>query len=76
MENGFQRFTDVCGSEVRLTGERLRHILCSHREMAPQLHRFAETLANPDAVAHSSSSPTVRLYPDLRGRNRYVCLVV
>ena len=48
--------------------------------MAFQTHRFAETLARPDAVRPSRSSPTVqlyyRLYPDLRGRNRYVCLVV
>ena len=48
--------------------------------MAFQLHRFAETLAEPDAVRPSRSSPMVRLYyrlyPDLNGRNRYVCLVV
>ena len=48
--------------------------------MAFQMHRFAETLANTDAVRPSRSSPTVhlyyRLYPDLRGRNRYICLVV
>ena len=39
-----------------------------------------ETLASPDAVRPSRSSPAVqlyyRLYPDLRGRNRYICLVV
>ena len=48
--------------------------------MAYQLHRVAETLAEPDAVRPSRSSPTVslyyRLYLDLRGRNRYICLVV
>ena len=48
--------------------------------MAFQMHRLAETLARPDAVRVSKSSPTVqlyyRLYPNLRGRNRYVCLVV
>ena len=48
--------------------------------MAYQLHRFAETLAEPDAVRPSRSSAGVelyyRLYPDLKGRNRYVCLVV
>ncbi len=48
--------------------------------MAYQLHRVAETLAEPDAVRPSRSSPTVnlyyRLYSDLRGRNRYICLVV
>ena len=39
-----------------------------------------EALAEPDAVRPSRSSPMVqlyyRLYPDLQGRNRYVCLVV
>ncbi len=75
-----RRFTDELGHEVRLTEERLRHILRRHPEMAYQLHRVAETLAEPDAVRPSRSSPTVnlyyRLYSDLRGRNRYICLVV
>ena len=75
-----RRFTDEHGNEVRLTDEPLRHILRRHPEMAFQLHRFAETLASPDAVSSSRSSPAVRLYyrlyPDLRGRNRYICLVV
>ena len=75
-----RRFADERGNEVRLTDERLRHILRRHPEMAFQLHRFAETLARPDAVRPSRSSPTVQLYyglyQDLRGRNRYLCLVV
>ena len=48
--------------------------------MAYQTHRFAETLARPDVIRPSRSNPTVRLYyrmyPDLQGRNRYVCIVV
>ncbi len=48
--------------------------------MAFQMHRFSETLARPDAVNSSRSSPAVRLYyrlyQDLRSRNRYICLVV
>ena len=80
METGVRRFTDENGIEVQLTDERFRHILRRHPEMAFQLHRFAETLASPDAVSPSRSSPAVqlyyRLYPDLRGRNRYICLVV
>ena len=80
METGVRRFTDQHGNEVRLTDERLRHMLRRHPEMAFQLHRIADTLAGPDAVTVSTSSPTVqlyyRLYPDLRGRNRYICLVV
>ncbi len=75
-----RRFTDERGSEVRLTDERLRHLLRRHPEMAFQMHRIEETLARPDAVRPSSSSLTVqlyyRLYQDLRGRNRYLCLVV
>ena len=55
-------------------------MLRSHPEMAFQMHRLADTLAQPDAVRVSRSSSTVRLYyrmyPDLRSRNRYICLVV
>ena len=80
METGFRRFTDGHGNEVRLTDERLRHILRRHPDMAFQMHRFAEILAGPDTVRPSKSSRTVqlyyRLYPDLRSRNRYICLVV
>ena len=50
METGVQRFTDEHGDEVRLTDERLQHMLGRHPEMAFQLHRLAETLARPDAV--------------------------
>ena len=75
-----RRFADEHGNEVRLTDERLRHILRRHPDMAFQLHRFVETLASPDSVRPSRSSPAVqlyyRLYPDLRSRNRYICLVV
>ena len=60
METGVRCFTDEHGNEVRLTDERLRHILRRHPEMAFQLHRFAETLASPDAVgpARRSGSTT------------------
>ena len=75
-----RRFKDERGNEVRLSDERLRHLLRRHPEMAFQMHRFSETLARPDAVRPSRSSRTIqlyyRLYQDLRGRNRYVCLVM
>ena len=78
--NGVQLFADERGNEVRLTDERRRHILQRHPEMAYQMQRFADTLAKPDAVTISRSSTAVnlyyRLYPDLRGRNRYLCIVV
>ena len=80
MDSGVRRFTDELGNEVRLTDERLRHILRRHPEIAFQVHQFADTLASPDAVRPSRSGPAIqlyyRLYPDLRGRNRYLCLVV
>lgn len=80
MVAGVRRFIDERGNVVRLTDERLRHILERHPEMAFQMHRFPETLGSPDAVRPSRSSPAVhlyyRLYPDLQGRNRYICLVV
>ena len=80
MESGVRRFADERGNEVRLSDERLRHILRRHPEMESQLYRFAETLASPDAMAPSRSGAAVRLYyrlyPDLRGRNRYICIVV
>ena len=73
-------YSDEHGNEVRLTDERLRHILRRHPEMAFQMRRFAETLASPDAVRPSRSGRVVqlyyRLYPNLPGRNRYICLVV
>lgn len=48
---------------------------------APTLSaRVAHLAADPDALRPSRSSPQVqfyyRLYTDLRGRNRYLCLVV
>ena len=80
MEAVVRRFLDESGNEVRLTDERLQHMLRRHPEMAFQLHRLAETLARPDTVQISRSSHTVqlyyRLYTDLRGRSRYLCLVV
>ena len=77
---GMRRYRDDRGNEVQLSDERLRHILERHPEMARQMERIPATLAEPDAVTTSHSSPTVdlyhRQYPDLRGRNRYLCLVV
>ena len=48
--------------------------------MARHLHRLGETLSEPDAVTASASNRDTqfyyRLYEDLRGRRRYICLVV
>lgn len=60
MGRGVRQFTDEHGNEVRLTDERLGHILRRHSEMAFQMHRFAEILADPDALRPSRSSPQVQ----------------
>ena len=65
---------DEHGNEVKLTNERLRHILRRHPDMAFHMHRFEETLTSPDAVRLPKFDPQVRLYyrlySDLQGRNR------
>ena len=68
METGVRRYSDEHGNEVRLTDERLRHILRRHPEMAFQMHRFAETLAKPDAVRTLQVKPgSPALLPALPG---------
>ena len=80
MEPTLRSFIDDQGNTVRLTDERLRHILHRHPEMAYHLSRIAETLAYPSAKQTSKSSPSVdlyyRLFPYRQGRNMYLCVVV
>ena len=80
MEPPLRSFVDDQGNVVRLTDERLRHILERHPEVAYSLGRFEETLARPQAKRPSRSDPAVvryyRLAPDREGRFLYLCLVV
>lgn len=52
---------DFDGRAVRLTDERLAHIL-EHSEMQGQEQRIAETLLTPDSVILSHHDSTVHLY--------------
>jgi hypothetical protein len=56
-----QVLTDHQGRSIRLTAERLAHIL-EHPEMAGPGDRVAETLADPDTVVESVSDASVVLY--------------
>jgi len=56
-----QVWADCWGVGVRVTDERLNHVL-DHPEMAGQQARIAETLAAPDVVVQSVSDPEARLY--------------
>ncbi|MBI4339831.1 MAG: hypothetical protein HY680_07740 [Chloroflexi bacterium] len=54
-------WVDFQGQLIRLTDERLRHIL-EHPEMAEMVSAIPETLLYPDVVAVSQSDDFVRLY--------------
>ena len=59
-----QALKDLSGQDIRLTGERLAHIL-EHPEMAGQEERIAEALQSPDSVVLSHHDLAVRLYHKL-----------
>jgi hypothetical protein len=52
---------DVQGMPVRLTDERLAHIL-EHPEMADRRLTIGETLQQPEHVTESLADPQARLY--------------
>ena len=54
-------FIDYEGRTVRLTDERLAHIL-EHPEMVGMLDKIGETLARPERVLESLSDPEAHLY--------------
>jgi hypothetical protein len=54
-------FRDYEGRAVRLTEERLAHIL-EHPEMQGMEERIGETMGRPDRVLESLSDPQARLY--------------
>ena len=54
-------WTDCWGVPIRVTEERLAHIL-GHPEMAGEQDRIAQTLAAPNVVVRSRSDADVRLY--------------
>ena len=74
-----QRIRDFEGRVVRLTPERLRHIL-EHPEMENMAGTIEETLGAPERVVQSISDPEARLYYRLcRGTvvgDKLLCIVV
>lgn len=54
-------FRDYQGLAIRLTEERLAHIL-QHPEMAGMEEAIAETLQRPERVGQSSSHRQARMY--------------
>jgi hypothetical protein len=70
---------DYQGLEIRLTDERLRHIL-EHPEMADMAPAIEEALLHPQRVIESPSDPTVHLYYRFYFRTivggKFLCVVV
>ena len=72
-------YIDYRGNRVRLTQERLAHIL-EHREMSGMEPRIAETLSAPERVVESLSDAEARLYyrfyVGTRVGDKHLCVVV
>ena len=70
---------DFQGLAVRLTDERLAHIL-AHPEMAAMENAIEETLAHPERVIQSTSDEqarlSYRLYTGTKVGDKYLCVVV
>ena len=70
---------DFEGREIRLTEERLKHIL-EHPEMSGRVHAIEETLAHPEKVVQSLSDPSAhlyyRFYLGTRVGDKYLCVIV
>ena len=70
---------DHLGNSVRLTDERLTHIL-EHPEMRGLELAIAETLARPEYVVQSLSDEEARLYyrfyPETQVGGKLLCVVV
>ena len=70
---------DYRGLSIRLTEERLEHIL-QHPEMVGLEDAIAETLATPELVIRAAADEEVRLYyrvyHDTRVGDKFLCVVV
>ena len=70
---------DFDGHRIRLTDERLAHIL-DHPEMVGMLVTIEETLREPTAVIQSISDPEAkmyyRFYMGTKVGDKYLCVVV
>ncbi len=74
-----ETFFDHQGLALRLTDERLAHIL-DHPEMIGLEDAISETLKQPEVVIRSAGDPATRLYYRFYSRTpvggKFVCVVV
>jgi hypothetical protein len=73
-------FQDIRNRAIRLTDERRHHLESDHPEMAGQISRIAETLADPDRIVRSRTDATVELfykwYAATPVTAKFLCIVV
>jgi hypothetical protein len=76
---GVKTIADCFGHAVRLTDERLAHIL-EHQEMNAMAAEIEQLLAAPQIVCRSHSDDAVRLfyafYPETIVGGKWLCVVV
>jgi hypothetical protein len=76
---GKKTITDCFGHQVRLTDERVAHIL-EHKEMNEMGAEIEQLLAAPQIVRRSRSDDAVRLfyayYPETIVGGKWLCVVV
>ncbi len=74
-----KRLTDYQGQSLRLTPERLTHIL-QHPEMVLMEDKIEETLHLPEQVRRSNTDPTVllnyRYYENTLVGNKWLCVAI
>ena len=79
MESQTRHLLDYEGREIRLTVERLAHIL-NHLEMLEMEAALPETLRSPERVIQSPSDTGVQLYyrryPNTPVGDKILCIVV
>ncbi len=45
-----KEFKDLFGNKIKLTDERLKHILLRHPEISANINDFSRTLKEPDVI--------------------------
>ena len=59
-------YQDIFGRRIRLTNERIAHIVSSREDMPPMMDRIGETLQSAEVIRRSNTDNTdpkaVRLY--------------
>ena len=70
-----KEFKDLIGNKVKLTDERLKHILSRHPEISANVNDFSNTLKKPDVIIKSRIDKNIILYHK-KYKDYYLVIVV